>query len=258
MNYIFDTGSELGRHHLDHLGNLIDAPTHWCLERRGLSPTARCLEIGAGSGRIANWLAARTGEVVAVDIDTAQLTDLAANVEVRKHDVRDGLGVDGPFDLIHARLVLMHIPEREQIFAELVNALAPGGLLVIGDFTGRRLHPISAPSAEDRALWARMQYLSHEVVGPAGGISLTWAGGTAARMTAAGLTDVHTMEYSETTAGGTDGCLLHRNLNEQAEPLLLAAGATPDELARYRELMTDPSFTAWFYQFLCTSGVRPR
>ncbi|WP_427892589.1 hypothetical protein ACQHIV_06770 [Kribbella sp. GL6] len=75
-------------------------------------------------------------------------------------------------------------------------------------------------------------------------------------MRAAGLHDVHTLEYSETTAGGTDGCLLHRVLNRQAEPLLLSVGATPDELARYRELMTDPSFSAWFYQFLCTSGTR--
>lgn len=258
MTYIFDTGSELGRHHLDHLDNLLDAPTRWCLERRGLPPTARCLEIGAGSGAIATWLAARTAEVVAVDIDVSRLTDLPANVEVRRHDLREGLGVDGPFDLIHARLVLMHLPEREQIFAQLADALAPGGRLVIGDFTGRRLHPITTPTAEDEALWARVQYLSHEIGSPARGISFSWAAGTAARMSAAGLVDVHTLEYSETTAGGTDGCLLHRNLNQQAEALLLSVGATRAELTRYRELMTDPSFSAWFYQFFCTSGQRPR
>ncbi|MGW7683088.1 methyltransferase domain-containing protein [Kribbella sp. NPDC054772] len=257
MNYLFDTGSELGQDHLDHLGAILDAPTRWALERRPLSPTARCLEIGAGSGAIANWLAARTAEVVAVDIDTSQLTDMAPNVVVRQHDLRNGLGVDGTFDLIHARLVLVHLPEREQVFADLVNALAPGGRIVIGDFTGRRLHPITTPSAEDEALWARIQYLSHEVVSPAGGISFSWAGGTGSRMTAAGLVDVHTLEYSETTTGGTHGCLLHRNLNQQVEPQLLAVGATPEELVRYRELMTDPAFGAWFYQFLCTSGQRP-
>ncbi|MET9271703.1 methyltransferase [Kribbella sp. NPDC003557] len=258
MDYVFETGSDLGRDHMQYLGTLLDAPTRWCLERGGLSAAARCLELGAGAGSIANWLAARTGEVVAVDIDTSRLTDVAANVEVRRHDLREGLGVDGPFDLIHARLVLVHLPEREQVFARLVEALAPGGRLVIGDFTGRRLHPITMPSPEDEAVWARIQYLSHEVAGPASGMSMTWAGSTAARMTDAGLVDVHTMEYSETTTGGTDGCLLHRNLNQQAEPLLLGVGATPDELRRYRELMTDPSFSAWFYQFLCTSGVRPK
>jgi hypothetical protein len=100
-------------------------------------------------------------------------------------------------------------------------------------------------------------HLSNEVVGPAGGISWTWARETADRMTVGGLVDVQSMEYSQTTTGGTDGCLLHRNLNQQAEPLLLAAGATEDELARYRDLMTNPDVNAWFYQFLVTSGRRP-
>lgn len=254
MSYLFGTTSELAREQLDCLGSILDAPSQWCLERGGLSPAARCLDVGAGSGRIANWLAARTREVVALDLDTSGFPDPAPNVEVRQQDVRDG--VDGPYDLIHARLVLMHLPERDQVFAGLVDALAPGGRIVIGDFTTRRLHPISTPSPEDEALWARMQYLSHEVGSPARGISFSWAGSTAARMRAAGLHDVHMMEYSETTAGGTDGCLLHRNLNRQAEPLLLSVGATPDEIGRYRELMTDPSFSAWFYQFLCTSGTR--
>jgi len=116
MNYIFATDSDLGRHHLDHLGNVLDPPMRWCLER---------------------------------------------------------------------------------------------------------------------------------LVSPARGISWTWARETADRMSAAGLVDVRTMEYSETTTGGSDGCLLHRNLNHQVEPLLLSVGATPEELTRYRELMVDPRFQAW-------------
>ena len=230
-DYIFDTGSELGRHHLDYLGNLLDAPSRWSLERRGLPPTARCLEIGAGSGAIATWLAARTAEVVAVDIDTGQLTDLPANVEVRRHDLREGLGVDGPFDLIHARLILMHLPEREQIFAQLVDALAPGGRLVIGDFTGRRLHPITTPTAEDEALWARVQYLSHELGGPARGISLSWAAGTAARMSAAGL-------GRRTHAGVLrDDGGRHRRLPPAPQPQ--PAGRSPPAVRRRRPGRTD-------------------
>jgi SAM-dependent methyltransferase len=255
--YIFDTGSELGHHHLDHLGKLLDAPTTWRLERRGLTPGMRCLELGAGSGSIANWLAARTREVVAVDIDTTQLYDVAPGVEVHRHDLRDGLPVDGPFDLIHARLLLLHLPEREQILTRLVDALAPGGHLVLGDITGRPLDVVAVPEPADRDLWEKVQHLSHHVVSPARGVSWTWAGETPERMSAAGLVDVDVMQYSQTTAGGTDGCLLHRNLNQQAEPLLLAAGATQDELDRYRALMLDPRFRAWFYELLYTNARKP-
>jgi hypothetical protein len=35
---------------------------------------------------------------------------------------------------------------------------------------------------------------------------------------------------------------------------LRQAGATAEELTRYRELMRDPGFRAWFYQFVCTRG----
>lgn len=255
--YIFDTGSELGHHHLDHLGRLLDGAATWRLQRLGLRADMRCLEVGAGSGSIANWLAGRTGEVVAVDLDTSQLTDAAPGVQVIRHDLRDGLGVDGPFDLIHARLVLMHLPERRQILTQLVDALAPGGHLVLGDVTERPLEAITVPDPADRELWKRMQHLSHHVVSPARGISWAWARETADAMTAAGLGEVEVLEFSQTVAGGTDGCLLHRNLNQQAEPLLLAAGATVDEITRYRELMLDPRFRAWFYQVLYTNARKP-
>lgn len=256
-DYIFANGSELGHHDLDHLGRLLDAPTTWRLERLGLTADLRCLELGAGSGSIANWLAGRTREVVAVDIDTTQLYDVAPGVQVIRHDVRDGLPVEGPFDLIHARLLLLHLPEREQILNRLVDALAPGGHLVLGDMTDRPLDVLAVPEPADRDLWEKIQHLSYHVVGPASGISWTWARETPQRMSAAGLVDVDVMDYSETMTGGTDGCLLHRIRNQQAEPLLLAAGATADELARYRELLLEPRFRAWFNQVLFTSARKP-
>ena len=51
----------------------------------------RCLEVGGGSGSIANWLADRvgdTGSVVVTDIDPRFLNrSPRRNVEVRRHDI---------------------------------------------------------------------------------------------------------------------------------------------------------------------------
>lgn len=69
--------------------------------------------------------------------------------------------------------------------------------------------------------------------------------------------NVAAREFSLTTVGGSPGCLLHRNLDIQAEPLLLQAGATAEELKRYQDLMLDPGFRAWFYQVVYTWGQKP-
>lgn len=265
-DYIFDTGSDLGRNHMDFLQNVLDGPTTRFLDAIGVRPGQRCLDVGAGGGSITRWLAERTGHtgtVVAVDIAAEHLveqprgTGSGAAIEVYRHDITEGVPVDEPFDLIHARLVLLHLPQREKVFQSLVDALAPGGWLVLGDCTSRPLRVLSAPSDSDRELWERMMHISHDLLGEATGISLDWAYQVQDRMEQAGLMNLQAMEYSETTTGGGDGCLLHRNLNQQAEPLLLKLGATPDELARYRDLMLDPRFRAWFYQLHYTAGRRP-
>lgn len=69
------------------------------------------------------------GRVLATDIDTSWMSD-AAGYQVRRHDV----GVDpppvGPFDLVHARLVLMHMPQRRRALTAMIDALAPGGRVI--------------------------------------------------------------------------------------------------------------------------------
>jgi SAM-dependent methyltransferase len=73
------------------------------------------------------------GSVIATDLDTRFLDEIdATNVQVRVHNiVTDPLDQD--FDLIHARTVLGHLPERIAVIAKLVAALRPGGWLLLED-----------------------------------------------------------------------------------------------------------------------------
>lgn len=260
-NYLFDTGSDLGSQHMDYLAQMFDAHTFAILEPVAVRPGQRCLDLGAGGGSVTRWLADRVGpagEVVAVDIDTTHLAT-GPGVTVHRHDINDGLPgpVAGPYDLIHARNTLAHLPRRDEIFAGLVDALAPGGWLVVGDPTGRPLTVLSAHSAQDVAVWQRIQHLSHDVVSPAGGIDFDWAHRINDAMAAAGLSDVYGIEISQTVDGGSPGALLHEILNLQAHDHLLTAGAEPWELERYRELTHDPRFRTWFYQLVYLRGRKP-
>lgn len=106
-----------------------------------IQPGWRCLEVGAGRGSLARWIAEAVGtggEVVATDMDTRYLEWLAIpNLRVIRHDLlSDPLEVlePGSFDLVSARLVLFWLGSRqEEALARLVRCLRPGGWLVDED-----------------------------------------------------------------------------------------------------------------------------
>jgi SAM-dependent methyltransferase len=114
---------------------MLDPLTTRRLSGLGVRKGWRCLEVGAGSGSIARWLArkvGRKGKVVATELYPQHLVDLSEdNVEVREHDLRNGGLERKAFHLVHCRALLMHLPQPEQALASLVTALRPGGRLLL-------------------------------------------------------------------------------------------------------------------------------
>ena len=87
----------------------------------------RCLEVGGSGGSIATWLAARvvpSGHVLVTDIEPRFLDSLKLpSTEVRRHNVATDPLPESAFDLVHARLVPVHLPEREKVAGGKVLAL---------------------------------------------------------------------------------------------------------------------------------------
>lgn len=257
--YLFDTGSQQGQQHVTGLDLVFGATTAEFLGAVGIAPGQRCLELGAGSGAVARWMAERTGPagaVVAVDLDTDHIPE-RPGIEVHRHDINDGLPVPGPFDVIHARSVLVHLRRREQIFQMLVDALAPGGWLVLGD-ASRFPQPISAPGEDDEEVFRKVWRTASEDIGPAAGMDYGWAHRAYGRMATAGLEELYAEELSETAMGGDPHGDVLSALVRQAETPMLTAGCTPDELARFHELLRDPLMRYWFFRFVYTRGRKPR
>ena len=106
----------------------------------GIREGWRCWEVGVGGPSVPQWLSARvgpSGHVLATDIDVSWASQVAGgNIDVRRHDV----AVDDPpadaFDLVHARLVLIHVPQRDQALRRMVASVRAGGWLLIEDFAG--------------------------------------------------------------------------------------------------------------------------
>src|SRR5580704_5981809 len=122
------------------LESTFDPSTIRYLSGVGVTDGWVCWEIGAGAGSIARWLAERvgpTGSVLATDIDPRFIpASQMGQLEVVRHDVTTDAIPAARYDLIHARLVLSHLPQRLDALVRLSQALRPGGWLVIEDFSG--------------------------------------------------------------------------------------------------------------------------
>jgi SAM-dependent methyltransferase len=108
------------------------------LDRIGLKPGQSAIDLGCGPSGILDLLSAAVssgGRVAGLDADPAHVAMARqyarqhglANVELAVADARrTGLPADS-FDLVHARAVLVTIPEPAEVVAEMVRLAKPGG-----------------------------------------------------------------------------------------------------------------------------------
>jgi ubiquinone/menaquinone biosynthesis C-methylase UbiE len=133
--YVYDHGWSDERARLAGLEAALDPGTIALLLRLEVGPGSRCLDVGAGGGSIALWLAERVaphGKVVATDLETDFLEAVAAEVptlEVLRHDLTtDELPTD--FDLVHARWTVEWLPDKRHALRQMIAALRRGGVLL--------------------------------------------------------------------------------------------------------------------------------
>ncbi|MET8255759.1 methyltransferase domain-containing protein [Micromonospora sp. NPDC005197] len=134
--YLLDNARREAGERFSWLAELFDGVTRGHLDRLGVRAGWRCWEVGAGGPSNPEALATAvgpTGYVLATDINPAWL-DPQGGYEVLRHDVvGDPPPQSGTFDLVHARLVLVHVPDRARALATMVAALRPGGWLLVED-----------------------------------------------------------------------------------------------------------------------------
>jgi SAM-dependent methyltransferase len=189
--YVFDNAATQTAVRFESLATVFDPGTVRHLTEIGVTHGWNCLEIGAGGGTIAGWLSdcvGAQGHVIATDIDPQFLKSLAkTNLEVCQHDIAVDPLPEAAFDLVHVRLVLMHLRERDEVLSHIVSALKPGGWLLAEEFDSLSLQsdpaisptevPIKAFSAMKRLMASR-------------GVDLLYGRRLSARVRALGLVNI--------------------------------------------------------------------
>jgi SAM-dependent methyltransferase len=134
--YVFgQSPEEIEEQRLAILESRHDQGTIRRMKELGVSPGWRCLEVGAGRGSIARWLAERvgsTGHVVATDLDLRFLDRIRlSNLEVVRHNVCEEDFEPSAYNLVHCRTLLIHVPRPEEALARMAKAVQSGGWLFV-------------------------------------------------------------------------------------------------------------------------------
>ncbi|MEV6235657.1 class I SAM-dependent methyltransferase [Lentzea sp. NPDC051838] len=186
----------------------IDVQKHW-----------RCLDAGCGSASVAAWLAQRApeGRTVACDLDVEKVAVRPSPaLELMACDIAEADFAPGSFDLIHARLLLQHLADREQVLDRMVDWLAPGGWLVVAD--GFDLAASSTAHPRYATFFDRFwRFLSENTA-----IEPLWGRGYPEPLLRRGLVDVSLDVVTEPVRGGEPYARVLLQGMENLRPMLSA------------------------------------
>jgi SAM-dependent methyltransferase len=164
-----DSPDAFERERLALLTQFADPITTRRLTDLGVGPGWHCLDVGAGSGSVARWLAGRVGpqgRVVATDLNPRFFGGHGLpNLEVRRHDILEDDLEAAHYDLVHCRALLMHLPDPLRALRRLADAVRPGGWLLVEEADGSASFGAADPGHASaarfdrctRALWAALK-----------------------------------------------------------------------------------------------------
>jgi SAM-dependent methyltransferase len=261
--YLFDNRHDQAGQRFAALAELFDPSTFRHLDALGLASGQAVWEVGAGGPTVPRWLARRVapgGRVLATDIDPRWLDGLDGldeAVEVRRHDVGRDRPPEGPFDVVHARLLLVHVPQREQALAAMASVLRPGGWLLVEE-ADPELQPLVCPDEAGPAeeLANRIKVASRRLLLQRG-VDLAFGRTLPRRLRELGLVDVAADAYFP-LSGPASTLLEHASVTQLRAQLVTAVLATAADVdahlanlaAAALDLATSPLISVW--------GRRPR
>ncbi len=251
--YLLDNQQAEAGERFEALSELFDPSTFRHMRTLGLAPGWRVWEVGSGGASVPRWVAEQTGAYgLATDIDTSWLQLGDRPYDVRRHDIGTEPAPEGDFDLVHARLVLVHVPERMAALRCMAGALRPGGRLLLEE-ADPGLQPLVCPdeTGAEQRLANKLKRAFRSLM-TAQGVDLAFGRTLPRLLRDAGLVDVRSDAYFP--MGGPACTELERATVEQIRERLVSGGlATEAEIERHLrnvesgrlDLATSPLVSAW-------------
>ena len=251
--YPLDNGWEYAQPRLRALERIYDPGSTRRLQALGVGAGWRCLEVGAGGGSITRWLCSKvgaSGRVMAVDVDTRFIADIrATNLDVARLDITTADLPRDTYDLVHVRGLLCCLPQRNQVLDALVASLAPRGWLLLEEpdnYATTALDPTLHGEMVAKLLASMARF----------GVDATWARELPAHLHQRGLQDVGAESEVPFINGGSPTTEYFRLTALQIRELVIAAGATAEQLDEWSTLLETPTQSFPSYALVAAWGRR--
>jgi SAM-dependent methyltransferase len=255
-DYALDNSWDRARRRLSLLERQLDPATKRRLVELGIQNGSRCLEVGAGGGSVAIWLCQQvgsTGRVVATDINIDLLQNInMPNFEAIKHDIIVDGPLEGAFDFVHARWLLHHLREPELAIRRMIEALMPGGWLLLEEVDFFPVHTSTSQLYVDF-----MVALTNNVV-RGSGRDCFWARALPRLVAGMDLSQVGAEGDFSVLQGGSPGAEFFSLTAKQIRERIIESG----ELSAQRfdealDLLKSPAFWAFGGGTVAVWGQRP-
>ena len=131
----FDLTASKFEHYRALPGGVPEAIRRAIREFTGAQPSARILDLGAGSGRIGRAFVDAGDFYVGVDFSSSMLSEFRARNSAARLFQADGGNLpfpDGSFDLVLLMQVLSGADNWRSLISEAMRVLVPGGFIVVG------------------------------------------------------------------------------------------------------------------------------
>ncbi|WP_292530619.1 methyltransferase domain-containing protein [Methylocystis sp.] len=260
--------SEAEQARLDSQSAVLAPVTQAQLDRLGIKPGERVIDLGCGPGYVLSLLAERVGpggSVIGLERD-ARFASLArryvaeralSQVEVIEGDAFDTGQPRASFDGAHMRLVLVNVPDPQRIVREMASLVRPGGWVASfeADLLSLNCDP---PSAE----WIRLLD-AYKAYSDAQGIDLCIGRRTHSLFRAAGVTDIHVEAVAYVSSARNPGRLILldfvNNVREKMiEQGFIGRAELESDVAAVERHLSDPDVLVTSHLFYQLSGRVPR
>ena len=250
------TGSYLADQHAGQLARLrtleraFDPLSQAVFDQLDLPRKPVILDLGAGAGSLAAWLSRRYPEasVTATDIDTRFLADIPG-IRVLAHNAATDDFPAASFDVVHARALLCHLTEREDLLTRAITWLRPGGWLVIEDVSLEPSLRTANPTLR-KVAQAGISLLEQSI-----GSDMLWATQLPGRLRDRGLANVRHRTLEGCIGDNSPADAFWAATTAQAGPALLKLGLLEQsDLDGMAGLRADPAFTEAALTFVSAWG----